>query len=231
MENIKVVIAIDGYSSCGKSTFAKLIARKIKYIYVDSGAMYRAVALFCLQNNIYENKILNKQLLIERLNEIYIKFEYNPENGKSQTILNDVNVESDIRKERVTLLVSKISAIKEVRIKLVELQQNIGKSKGIVMDGRDIGTVVFPDAEFKIFMTANTLIRAQRRYDELIQKGEEVNFDEVEHHIIERDHLDETRKESPLKKADDAIILDNSDMTIEDQMVWFMKIFDQKFNG
>ena len=231
MKNIKIVIAIDGYSSCGKSTFAKLIARELKYVYVDSGAMYRAVALFCLQNKIYNNKFLDKQMLIKQLNEINIKFEYNPENGKSQTILNNINVESDIRKERVSSLVSKISAIKEVRTKLVELQQNIGKSKGIVMDGRDIGTVVFPEAELKIFMTANSLIRAQRRYEELIQKGDEVSLDEVENHIIERDHLDETRKESPLRKAEDAIILDNSDMTVEDQMVWFMKIFHQKFNN
>ena len=228
METKKILIAIDGYSSCGKSTFAKLIARKIQYIYIDSGAMYRAVALYCLRNQIYKDKVLNKENLISRLNEINIIFKYKADNGISETCLNGENVESEIRKEKVSQLVSKVSSIREVRKKLVEIQQEIGRSKGVVMDGRDIGTVVFPEAEIKIFMTANPLIRAQRRYEELIEKGDNVSLEEVENLIIERDRMDVSRKESPLMKADDAIVLDNTDLTLEDQMEWFMNIYNQK---
>jgi len=225
-----IIIAVDGYSSCGKSTFAKRIAKELKYIYVDTGAMYRAIALFCLKNKIYNDKVLDKELLLEKLPDIKIWFNYKPESGISETFLNGENVESEIRKERVSQLVSKVSSIKEVRKKLVELQQIMGKSKGMVMDGRDIGSVVFPDAEIKIFMTADTLVRAQRRYEELLQKGDTVILEEVENHIIERDRFDISRKESPLVKAPDAIELDNTDMTVDDQMEWFRELYIEVIN-
>ena len=229
MKDYKIVIAIDGYSSCGKSTFAKLIAKELKYIYVDTGAMYRAVALYCIKNKIFEYKILNKELLIKKLPEIKISFQYNTVSGISETCLNGVNVETEIRKEMVSLLVSKISSIKEVRTKLVEIQQQLGKEKGIIMDGRDIGTVVFPDAEIKIFMTADSLIRAERRFKELKEKGEKTTLEEVEYQLIERDKLDMTRKESPLIQAQDAIVLDNTDMTLKDQMEWFKELYYKNF--
>ena len=222
----KIIIAIDGHSSCGKSTFAKLIAKELKYVYVDTGAMYRAVALYCIKQGIYSNKYLDREKLTEQLGMINISFQFKPETCVSVTILNGENIESEIRKERVSQLVSIVSSIREVRRKLVELQQNMGKEKGIVMDGRDIGTVVFPDAEMKIFMTANTLVRAQRRYDELIEKGEVVTLEEVENHIIERDKLDMGRKESPLTKAADALVLDNTDLTLGEEMEWFKSQFE-----
>ncbi len=231
MEDKKIIIAIDGYSSCGKSTFAKLIAKELGYVYVDTGAMYRAVSLYCIVHNIYKDKFLNKEKLIQELPHIKIFFQFNTKTGVSETYLNGENVESQIRKEKVSALVSKVSAIKEVRKKLFEIQQEIGKQKGIVMDGRDIGSVVFPNAEIKIFMTANTLVRAQRRYEELIAKGEDVFLEEIESSIIERDKLDTNRTQSPLVKADDAIILDNTDMTLADQMVWFKQIYGQTMAG
>lgn len=221
--NKKIIIAIDGYSSCGKSTVAKEIARKLNYIFIDSGAMYRAVTLYCLRNKLILNGIVNNSVLISELGNIHIKFVNNPSTSHNDIYLNGENVELEIRQLEVAQNVSQVAAIAEVRQLLVALQQEMGRSKGIVMDGRDIGTVVFPDAELKIFMTADPRIRAQRRYDEMIAKNEQVNFDEILANIVERDRYDESRKESPLRKADDAIILDNSHMTREEQFQWIME--------
>ena len=221
MSNRKVVIAVDGYSSCGKSTFAKAIAKRLGYAYIDSGAMYRATTLYGLQNGIFDaNGILNVPKLTEALPLINITFRFNGEKQRNETFLNGVCVEDEIRTIVVADKVSRVAEIGEVREQMVRLQQQMGKEKGIVMDGRDIGTVVFPDAEFKIFMTADPLIRAQRRYDELKAKGEEVDITDVEANIRQRDHIDENREVSPLRKASDAYILDNSHMTVEEQMVW-----------
>lgn len=220
-DNKKVVIAVDGYSSCGKSTFAKLIAKEVAYIYIDTGAMYRAVTLHAMNNGYINSGVVNSPELIKGLPQLDIKFKYNVAMGKSETLLNGKNVEEEIRKEFVSANVSLVSAIKEVRVKLVQLQQEMGKDKGVVLDGRDIGTVVFPDAELKIFMTADPKIRAKRRYDEIVSKGQSANLEQVEKELKNRDHIDTTRKESPLVKADDALILDNSKMTVEEQMDWF----------
>jgi CMP/dCMP kinase len=224
----KIIIAIDGYSSCGKSTFAKSIARELQYVYVDTGAMYRAVALYATNQGLVENNEVNENGLLQQLGRIGISFQYNKENGKSETLLNGENVEKEIRKEKISKLVSRVSAIKQVRQKLVQLQQEMGKNKGIVMDGRDIGTVVFPKAELKIFMTASSRVRAQRRHNELIGKGENADLDEVEKDLVRRDHLDMTRKESPLMKAEDALELNNSHMDVGAQMEWFREIFQNK---
>jgi len=223
----KIIIAVDGYSSCGKSTFAKLIAKELEYVYVDTGAMYRAIALYSIIHGFNKNNSLDKSSLLSGLDKINIKFYYNHKTGVSETFLNGENVEAEIRKEHVSHLVSRISSIKEVRQKLVELQQQIGKNKCVVMDGRDIGTVVFPNAEMKIFMKADPLVRAKRRYDELMEKGENVDLKEIEKNIIERDRLDMTRKESPLIQAPDALVLDNSYMTPDEQMEWFKIKFDK----
>lgn len=225
----KLIIAIDGYSSCGKSTFAKEVAKTMKYLYIDSGSMYRAVTLYCLQNNLIENEILHENLLIDSLENMHILFRYNPETEINDIYLNGKNISEAIRSIEVSNNVSQVSKIKKVREKMVELQRELGKNKNIVMDGRDIGTVVFPDADLKIFMTANPAIRAQRRYKELIEKGEEVSFSEIEKNIRERDFIDENREFSPLKKAPDAIILDNSTMTVEEQMEWIMELINQRF--
>lgn len=219
----KIIIAIDGYSSCGKSTVAKEIAKKLNYIFIDSGAMYRAVTLYCLRNKLILNGLVNNSVLITKLGSIHIKFVNNPSTSHNDIYLNGENVELEIRQLEVAQNVSQVAAIAEVRQLLVALQQEMGRSKGIVMDGRDIGTVVFPDAELKIFMTADPRIRAQRRYDEMIAKNEQVNFDEILANIVERDRYDESRKESPLRKADDAIILDNSHMSREEQFQWILE--------
>lgn len=216
-----LVIAVDGYSSCGKSTYAKLIAKELGYIYIDSGAMYRAVALYALRNGFVSDHLIEKEKLIQTLDRIEIRFIYNAATGTQETWLNGENVEKEIRGIQVSEIVSKISQIEEVRGKMVRLQREIGSISCVVMDGRDIGSTVFPDAVIKIFMTADAKIRAQRRYKELSEKGISVDFDEVLRNIRMRDHEDETREVSPLRKAPDALVLDNSQMTIDDQMDWF----------
>ncbi|MBN2485831.1 MAG: (d)CMP kinase [Bacteroidales bacterium] len=223
----KIIVAIDGFSSCGKSTFAKLIANELNYIFIDTGAMYRSVSLFALQNKLAGNGHIDVNTLVRLLPEIRITFRQNA-NGKTCTFLNDVNVEDAIRGVEVSKLVSEVSKIKQVRQHLVALQQNMGKEKGIVMDGRDIGTVVFPNAEIKLFMTAGKPVRAQRRFDELRAKGFNVSLDEILRNIEERDYIDMNRKESPLRKAADAIELDNSNMGFEEQMLWFRNLLVQK---
>lgn len=226
----KLVIAIDGYSSCGKSTFAKSIARRLDYKYIDSGAMYRAVTLFCLRNNLIHAGVPDAKNLISQLDNIKIDFRRNKESGDNETYLNDVNVEKEIRSIVVADNVSAISMIHEVRELMVELQQQMGSEKGIVMDGRDIGTVVFPGAEIKIFMTASSEIRARRRFDELIAKNVVADYEEVKRNIIARDIADENRDISPLRRADDAIILDNSRMSVKQQMDWFDRLLE-KYNN
>ncbi|HEY9123338.1 MAG TPA: (d)CMP kinase [Bacteroidales bacterium] len=221
------VIAIDGYSSCGKSTFAKAIAALLQYIYIDTGAMYRAVTLYALNNKLITNGVANKEAVIEHLPKINVRFERETD-GQVKTILNGEDVSETIRNLEVSKNVSAISAIKEVRQKMVELQRSMGKQKRVVLDGRDIGTVVFPDAEIKIFMTADPKVRAQRRYDELIAKNMPASFDEVYQNIIDRDHLDTTRAESPLTKADDAIVLDNTLLTPQEQVDWFLELVKSK---
>ncbi|NJK95874.1 MAG: (d)CMP kinase [Bacteroidales bacterium] len=225
MINKKLVIAIDGFSSCGKSTFAKAIARKLGYIFIDSGAMYRAVTLFSLRNNFFIGDIPDSTKLIASLENLKINFSFNSLLSLNETWLNGENVEKEIRGIEVSNHVSAVSQVKEVRQKLVALQQEMGKTGGIVMDGRDIGTVVFPDADIKLFMTASPDVRAQRRYLELKEKGTEVPLSEIKENIEKRDFLDQNRDESPLRKADDAILLDNSNMTPDQQMEWFMDIF------
>jgi cytidylate kinase len=227
----KLIIAIDGFSSCGKSTFARLIAKDLNYIFIDTGAMYRAVTLFCMRSNFITPDGLNTAAIISKIRDIHIDFIFNPDLKEYETFLNSENVEKEIRNMEVTAYVSRISQIPEVRERMVELQRQIGISKGIVMDGRDIGTVVFPDADIKIFMTASVDIRAKRRYDELKEKGININFEEIKRSIIARDIADENRDISPLRRADDAIILDNSRMTVGEQMLWIKKIIDGKRNG
>ncbi len=217
------IIAIDGYSSSGKSTFAKAIAAELGYIYIDSGAMYRAVALYCLENGIVTNKKLDHKKLTESLDKINIEFLKDPGTLKQFTTLNGMNVEEKIRGIEVSEVVSKVSQVKEVREKMVRMQRNIAKKGSVVMEGRDIGTVVFPDAKMKIFMNAKAGVRARRRYDELIQKGIQVSYHDILSNIRMRDREDENRTESPLRKAEDAIILDNSNMTPDEQMNWFRK--------
>lgn len=218
----KIIIAIDGHSSCGKSTVAKEVARKLNYIFIDSGAMYRAVTLYCLRHNLINNGIVDIPELRNNLDKIKVSFMFNTETNHNDIWLNGENVEQEIRLLTVSQNVSPVAAVAEVRHLLVALQQEMGKSKGIVMDGRDIGTVVFPEAELKIFMTAQPDVRAKRRFDELTAKGEKVSYDEIKANIIERDRYDETREESPLRKADDAIILDNSYMTRKEQLDWVL---------
>jgi cytidylate kinase len=229
--NKKLIIAIDGYSSCGKSTFARLIAKELNYIFIDSGAMYRAVTLFCMRENYITNNGVSTSAILSKIREIHIDFVFNPDLNEYETFLNSENVEREIRSMEVTAHVSKISQIHEVRERMVELQREIGVSKGIVMDGRDIGTVVFPDADIKIFMTASVDIRAKRRFDELKNRGININFEEIKSSIIARDIADENRDISPLRRADDAIVLDNSRMTVDEQMIWIKKIIDNKRNG
>jgi len=228
--NKKLIIAIDGYSSCGKSTFAKLIAKELNYIFIDSGAMYRAVTLYCMREKYITINSVNTQSIISELKDIHIDFVFNPDLNEYETFLNSENVEKEIRSMEVTAYVSRISQISEVRTRMVELQRQIGISRGIVMDGRDIGTVVFPHADIKIFMTASVDIRAKRRHIELKNKGINIDFEEIKRTIIARDIADENRDISPLRRADDAIILDNSRMTVDEQMSWIIKIIDNKRN-
>ena len=224
----KIIIALDGHSSCGKSTVAKEVARKLNYLFIDTGAMYRAVTLYCLRNKIIQNGVVNIPLLKANLDKIKVYFKFNQETAHNDIWLNGENVEDEIRLLAVSQSVSPVSAVAEVRHLLVALQQEMGQSKGIVMDGRDIGTVVFPSAELKIFMTANPDVRARRRFDELTARGESVSYDEIRANIIERDRYDESRKESPLRKADDAIVLDNSYMTREEQFDWVLDQVNKK---
>ena len=219
----KVTIAIDGHSSCGKSTMAKDLAREIGYVYVDTGAMYRSVTLYALHKGLFESDgSVKTEALEKEMPNIRISFQFNPETGRPDTYLNGEYVEKEIRSLEVSSHVSPIAAIGFVRRALVAQQQQMGKDKGVVMDGRDIGTVVFPDAELKVFVTASAKVRAQRRYDELKAKGMPADFDDILKNVEERDYIDSHREESPLRQADDAILLDNSDMTIPEQKAWLM---------
>ncbi len=220
MPEKKIVIAIDGFSSCGKSTLAKSLARKLRYIYIDSGAMYRAVTLFALRKKWIRNGVPDNGAIINAIDQINISFRFNPDTEQNTTFLYGENIEEEIRQLQVSENVSPVSTIKEVRKAMVKLQQQMGKDKGIVMDGRDIGTVVFPGAELKIFMTAQPEIRTLRRFIELKEKGLTVSMDEIRKNIEERDFIDQNREESPLRKADDAIILDNSYLTPDEQLKW-----------
>ncbi len=231
MNQKKGVIAIDGHSSCGKSTVAKDLAKELGYVYIDTGAMYRAVTLFAMQNGLITDGEILLDELKSKLNDIKITFKYQPEEKKNETFLNGTIVEDEIRGLEVSNNVSTISTIAFVRHRMVELQQEMGKEGGIVMDGRDIGTVVFPDADVKLFMTASPEIRAQRRYDELKAKDSadnSISFDAILENVKQRDHMDSTRKESPLKKADDAILLDNSEMNKQEQMDWIMNVLRER---
>lgn len=223
----KIIIAIDGFSSCGKSTMAKALARNIGYLYFDSGAMYRAVALYCMQNRLVENGNIDKDALRAKIKDINISFEVDPESKNSITFLNGNNVEHEIRTLEVSRLVSQVAAIDFVREEMVNRQREMGKTKGVVMDGRDIGTTVFPNAEMKVFVTASAEVRAQRRYDELTARGDKADFNEILENVLQRDHLDQTREISPLKRADDALLLDNSNMTREEQMNWLIAEFNK----
>lgn len=220
MSDKKIIIAIDGHSSCGKSTMAKSLAQLLNYIYIDSGAMYRVVTLVALRKGLIPNGVPNKAKVIAELENIKITFQWDEKLGKNTTYFNGENVEKEIRQLEVSQNVSPISTIAEVRHEMVKQQRENGINKGIVMDGRDIGTVVFPNAELKIFMTASPEIRAQRRYDELSQKGQKVDFNDILQNVEERDKIDSTRATSPLKAADDALILDNSSITREEQLKW-----------
>jgi len=227
----KITIAIDGHSSCGKSTMAKDLAREIGYVYIDTGAMYRAVTLYCLQNGLFKGENVDTDELRNRMSEISITFLLNPTTGKPDTYLNGIFVEDKIRTMEVSSKVSYVAALDFVREAMVDLQRLMGEAKGVIMDGRDIGTVVFPNAELKIFVTASDEVRAKRRYDELTAKGEKCNMEEILANIRERDRIDSTRAVSPLRKADDAIILDNSNMTIAEQKAWLISQFQRVTKG
>ena len=225
----KIVIAIDGYSSCGKSTMAKDLAHEVGYIYVDTGAMYRAVTLFAMRNNLFCNDdTIDAERLEQLLPQVQISFKLNAETGRPEVCLNGEVVEHEIRSLEVSQHVSPVAALPFVRAKLVEQQQAMGREKGIVMDGRDIGTVVFPDAELKIFVTATAEIRAMRRYKELQAKGMPTDFDDILKNVEERDYIDTHRATSPLRQADDALVLDNSNLTIAEQKQWLMKMFEER---
>lgn len=222
----KITVAIDGYSSCGKSTLAKALAQKLHYNYIDTGAMYRAVTLYCLRNNIISDSIIDLPKLFSELKNIQVSFAYNTLTKTSEVLLNNEHVEKEIRMMEVANHVSAISSIKEVREKMVVLQRQMGKDKGVIMDGRDIGTHVFPDAELKLFMTADNDVRTQRRLDELSSKGEYHTFADVKHNLEKRDHDDSTRKESPLLQAEDAVVLDNTDISKEEQLEFVIKLIN-----
>ena len=232
----KIIIAIDGHSSCGKSTMAKQLAKQIGYVYVDTGAMYRAVTLFAMQNGMYPDEGIREEELKTAVSngEIQISFKFNAETGRPDTYLNGVRVEEEIRNMAVSSRVSPIAALPFVRSLLTEQQQAMGEKKGIVMDGRDIGTAVFPNAELKIFVTASAEVRAQRRYDELMNKAKTeeekaaLNYEEILKNVEERDYIDSHRETAPLRKAEDAIILDNSEMTIEEQNSWLLEKYQEK---
>lgn len=223
----KIIIAIDGFSSCGKSTMAKALARNIGYLYFDSGAMYRAVALYCMQNNLIIGDEIDTESLKRKIKDIHITFKVDSESRNSITFLNDMNVEHEIRSLEVSRYVSRIAALDFVREEMVDRQREMGKAKGIVMDGRDIGTTVFPDAEMKVFVTASAEVRAKRRYEELTARGDKADFNEILENVLQRDHIDQTREVSPLKKADDALLLDNSNLTREEQMDWLIDVFNK----
>jgi cytidylate kinase len=222
----KITIAIDGFSSTGKSTLAKQLATHLGYVYVDTGAMYRAVTFFAMQNGYISKDFFDQQSLINSLPYIKLNFIFNPDLGFGEMYLNDVNIEKEIRTLEVSNLVSLVAEVSEVRAKLVEQQQEMGKEKGIVMDGRDIGTVVFPKAELKIFMTASPETRAQRRFEELKGKGQQVSFDEVLKNVVDRDYIDTHRQDSPLRKAEDAIEIDNSYLTKDEQFKAVLEMID-----
>lgn len=226
----KITIAIDGYSSTGKSTLAKQLANNLGYVYVDTGAMYRAVAYFAMQNGYINAESFDKETLISALPSVQLEFHFNADLGFAEMYLNGVNVESEIRTIEVSNFVSKIAEVSEVRSKLVEQQQQMGENKGIVMDGRDIGTVVFPNAELKIFMTASPETRAQRRFDELQSKGQNVPYEAVLKNVQERDYIDTHRDDSPLIIADDAIEIDNSYLTREEQFEAVLDLVNHKVN-
>ena len=223
----KITIAIDGHSSCGKSTMAKDLARTVGYVYVDTGAMYRCVTLYALRNGLFTDDFINEEALRQQMDNIRISFRLNSETGRPDTYLNGELVENDIRTMEVSSHVSPIAALGFVREAMVAQQQQMGKDKGVVMDGRDIGTVVFPDAELKIFVTASAEVRAQRRYDELKAKGMEADYDDILKNVQERDYIDSHREVSPLRQADDAILLDNSHMTISEQKEWLLARFKE----
>jgi cytidylate kinase len=224
----KITIAIDGFSSCGKSTLAKALANKLDYVFIDTGAMYRAVAYYCLQKGFISNQHLNKEEIVNSLNEIEIHFEKNDVTKKLDVFLNDLNIESKIRTLEISELVSKIASIKEVRQKLVAEQQKMGIKGGVVMDGRDIGSVVFPSAELKFFVTASPEIRTERRFLELKPTEPEITKEEVKKNLVERDHLDSTRAESPLIQVDDAIVIDNSNLNQEEQLELALKYVQER---
>lgn len=223
----KIVVAIDGFSSCGKSTLAKALAKEVGYAYVDTGAMYRSVALYCLRNGLIEEGKVDEEKLAEAMPSIQISFQYNSETQRNETYLNGENVEEEIRFLAVSNVVSIVSAIGFVRRAMVAQQQSFSKEKGVVMDGRDIGTVVFPDAELKVFVTARAEVRAQRRFLELSAKGDSATFEEVLENVKQRDYMDQNREESPLRQAEDAILLDNSEMTIPQQNEWLLARFNE----
>lgn len=227
----KIIIALDGHSSCGKSTMAKALAKKIGYIYVDTGAMYRTVTLFALRNNIFNGTELDAKRLEELLPEVKVSFVLDPETNLPLACLNGEVVEREIRTMEVSSRVSPIAALPFVRTLLTKMQQEMGEAKGIVMDGRDIGTAVFPQAELKIFVTASAEVRAQRRYDELTAKGEKVTFEEILKNVQERDYIDSHREVAPLRQADDALVLDNSNMTREEQNEWLMQAYLKACNA
>lgn len=228
----KIVIAVDGFSSCGKSTMAKALAKELKYIYIDSGAMYRAVTLYSIQHGFFKGDVLDEESLKSALDDIKISFKLNADTQQPDTYLNGVNVEKEIRQMEVSDKVSIVSTIKFVREKMVHLQQEMGEAKGIVMDGRDIGTVVFSDAELKIFVTATPEIRAERRLLELRTKGDNTTtFEEVLDNINKRDYMDQHRAESPLKQSEDAFVLDNTHMTREEQMQWILTKYKEVIHG
>ena len=223
----KITIAIDGHSSCGKSTMAKDLAREVGYVYVDTGAMYRCVTLYALQHGLFKGDEIDEQALRQQLPQIHISFLFNPKTGRPDTYLNGELVEQAIRTMEVSSHVSPIATLGFVREAMVAQQQQMGKDKGVVMDGRDIGTVVFPDAELKIFVTASAEVRAQRRYDELKGKGMEADYQDILKNVQERDYIDSHREISPLRQADDALLLDNSEMTIDQQKQWLLERFKE----
>jgi len=226
----KIVIAIDGYSSCGKSTLAKTLAKQLSYAFIDTGAMYRAVTLYFMRKGVTVFESLPESIVQEYLSQVTIDFRFNDSKGYSDTYLNNENVEDEIRSKAVSNAVSSLSQIKSVRTKMVRLQQQLGEKKGVVMDGRDIGSVVFPNAELKLFMTADPDVRANRRYQELKLKGVEMTLEEVKQNLTERDYHDTHRKENPLVKANDAIVIDNTNITKEDQLNLALDLVKKKLN-
>ena len=227
----KIIIAIDGFSSCGKSTFAKAIAARLGYIFIDTGAMYRAVTLYALEHGAIVDGKVAEDRVVALLPDVNISFRFNAERGASDAYVNGEKVEDKIRSIEVSNMVSHVSSIAQVREKLVAMQQQMGRARGVVMDGRDIGTVVFPDAELKIFMTAEPQVRAERRYAELKAKGDDITMEEILENVISRDKVDMTREISPLRQAEDAVVLDNSHMSVEEQMAWFMERYEGIVNA